>query len=93
TARAGETGLSTRGGSRRQKRKSGSCTELHRSHLLSQLIELNVNSFHDSSGYQRAPKTLKKPQQEYGSVFRQRRSAVESSELSFGEKCRHVHNI
>ncbi|GKA89479.1 integrase, catalytic region, zinc finger, CCHC-type containing protein, partial [Tanacetum coccineum] len=26
---------------------SGSCTELHRSHLLSQLIELNVNSFHD----------------------------------------------
>nr|GFB02938.1 hypothetical protein [Tanacetum cinerariifolium]GFB02944.1 hypothetical protein [Tanacetum cinerariifolium] len=50
TAGAGETGLSTRGVSRRQKNRSGSCTEMHRSHWLSQLIELNVNGFHDSSG-------------------------------------------
>ncbi|GJW86437.1 hypothetical protein Tco_0161777 [Tanacetum coccineum] len=49
TAGAGETSLSTRVGSRRQKRRSGSCTELHKSHMLSRLIELNVNSFHNSS--------------------------------------------
>nr|GEW17317.1 hypothetical protein [Tanacetum cinerariifolium] len=41
----GETGLSIRGGSRRQKCRSRSCTELHRSHWLGQLIELDVNSF------------------------------------------------
>ncbi|GJY01224.1 hypothetical protein Tco_0359376 [Tanacetum coccineum] len=34
----------------RQKRRNGSYTELYRSHLLSQLIELNVNSFYNSSG-------------------------------------------
>nr|GFA34389.1 hypothetical protein [Tanacetum cinerariifolium] len=34
----------------RQKNKSGSCTKMYRSHWLSQLIELNVNGFHDSSG-------------------------------------------
>ncbi|GKG28757.1 hypothetical protein Tco_0416122, partial [Tanacetum coccineum] len=50
TARAGEIGLSARVGSRHQKSRSGSCTELHRSHMLSQLIELNMNSFHNSSG-------------------------------------------
>nr|GEY93853.1 ribonuclease H-like domain, reverse transcriptase, RNA-dependent DNA polymerase [Tanacetum cinerariifolium] len=49
-AGAGETGLSTRGGSMRKKCRSGSCTELHRSHWLRQLIELDVNSFHDTSG-------------------------------------------
>nr|GEZ65802.1 hypothetical protein [Tanacetum cinerariifolium] len=50
TAGARETGLSTREGSRRQKCRSRSCTELHRSHWLRQLIELDVNSFHDTSG-------------------------------------------
>nr|GEY18741.1 hypothetical protein [Tanacetum cinerariifolium] len=48
TVRAGETGLSTQGGSRRQKCRSGSCTELHMSYWLRQLIELDVNSFHDT---------------------------------------------
>nr|GEU56909.1 retrovirus-related Pol polyprotein from transposon TNT 1-94 [Tanacetum cinerariifolium] len=31
-------------GGRRQKNRSGSCTKMHRSHQLSQLIELNVNA-------------------------------------------------
>ncbi|GKF32842.1 hypothetical protein Tco_0102640, partial [Tanacetum coccineum] len=91
----------------------GTCPELigpgvNRSHMLSQLIELNVNSFHDLSGsfignkeHQR-PGKMQKPQlqpnetlvplrrlgffelprQEFGSVFRQRHSAVESLALS-----------
>nr|GEX30303.1 hypothetical protein [Tanacetum cinerariifolium] len=50
TAGAGESSLLTRGGFRHQKCRSGSCTELHRSHWLRQLIELDVNSFHDTSG-------------------------------------------
>nr|GFC31977.1 hypothetical protein [Tanacetum cinerariifolium] len=48
TAGVGETGLLARGGSRRQKNRSGSCTEMHRSHWLNQLVEVNVNGFHDS---------------------------------------------
>nr|GEW58357.1 hypothetical protein [Tanacetum cinerariifolium] len=50
TAEAGETILSTRGDSRRQIYRSGSCTELHMSHRLRQLIELYVNGFHYTSG-------------------------------------------
>nr|GFC30601.1 hypothetical protein [Tanacetum cinerariifolium] len=34
TAGVGETGLLARGGSRHQKNRSGSCTEMHRSHWL-----------------------------------------------------------
>nr|GEX54073.1 hypothetical protein [Tanacetum cinerariifolium] len=50
TVGAGETRLSTREGSRRQKNRSDSCTEMHMSHWLSHLIKLNVNGFHKSSG-------------------------------------------
>nr|GFC26160.1 hypothetical protein [Tanacetum cinerariifolium]GFC91795.1 hypothetical protein [Tanacetum cinerariifolium] len=32
------------------EKRSGSCTEMHRSYWLSQLIELKVNGFHKSSG-------------------------------------------